>query len=64
MTLTKFTQLIIAVAAAGALGMSVYNAFQINEVHINVNSRLTELLDVTRKSAEARGLKQGREENR
>ena len=53
---------LVAIAAFGALGVSVYNSTQITSVHVLLNSRLTELLEITRKSSKAEGLKQGREE--
>lgn len=62
--MTKFTQLIFAVCAAGALAVSVYNATQINIVHISINSRMDDLLALTVKASKAEGLKEGREEKR
>lgn len=58
----SFTRLVIAIAAVGALAVSIHNSIGIKEVHVLMNSRLTELLDVTRASSRAEGLKQGREE--
>lgn len=64
MTWTRLTQTVVAFAALGAFGVSAYNVTQIKEVHLIMNSRLTELLDLTRKAATAEGLKLGREEKR
>lgn len=52
------TEWIIAGAALGALAVSIYNVIGIRNVHVLVNSRLTELLAVTRASAKAEGVKQ------
>lgn len=49
-------------AAVGALAVSIYNTTKINEVHVLMNSRLTELLELTKKASMAEGLKQGRDE--
>ena len=56
-----FTRLLTAVAAAGALLMSIYNTTQIKEVHVMMNSRLSELLDLTRASSKAEGVKEERD---
>lgn len=58
------TRLLIAIAAFGSLIVSIYNTTQILEVHLVVNSRLTELLKLTGEAALAKGLKEGREEKR
>ncbi len=62
--MASFTRLIIAIASFGALLVSVYNSTQIKEVHLTLNSRLSELLELTRTSSRAEGLKEGREEKR
>lgn len=60
MDIAKISHNIIAAAAAGALVVSVYNAIKINEVHVIVNSRLSELLVITKEAANAEGRLQGR----
>lgn len=54
-----------AVATFGTAVMGLYVSFQnktaIQEVHIIMNSRLTELLDLTQKAAHAAGVKEGEE---
>lgn len=51
---------IVALAAVGALMVSIYNATQINNVHILMNSRLSELLELTKEAANAEGRLEGR----
>lgn len=60
--LTVTAHLIVAVAALGGLGISLYNATQISGVHILINSRMSELLELTKSSSKAEGLKEGRAE--
>lgn len=62
-TIAKMAQLITALAAAGALAVSIANMFKIETVHISINSRMTELLELTQKASKAEGLKQGQEES-
>lgn len=50
---------IVALCAAGALMVSLWNMRKIQELHIIVNSRLTELLKITAISARAEGHLQG-----
>lgn len=54
----NITQWLIAVAAIGALGMSIYTSLQVNEVHILFNSRMTEFIELTQKSSKAEGVKE------
>lgn len=56
--------LIVASAAVAAVLVSIWNTIKIREVHVLVNSRLTELLTITRDASKAEGLKEGRDENR
>lgn len=53
--------LISACAAVFAAGCSVIVA-KLNQVHNLVNSRMTELLDLTRMASKAEGIKQGQSE--
>lgn len=55
---TKISQVIVALAAVGALVISAYNASQIKDVHIDLNSRLTELIELTKKTSKAEGVKE------
>lgn len=48
--LAAITQLIIALAAIGSMVVSVYNARQIMQVHLVVDSRMNELLDVAKET--------------
>ena len=65
------TKVLVALAALGAFVLSWRNNNRITEakksiqeVHILMNSRLTELLEVTRKASRAEGLKEGRAETK
>lgn len=60
MNVDSATKIIIAVTAAGALAVSVYNASQINNVHISINSRMDQLLLERGKSSKAEGVSQER----
>lgn len=57
----KFSQLVVAIAAAGALVVSIYNAAQIKDVHVMMNSRFTEMLDLAQKASKAEGVKEEKE---
>lgn len=46
----------------GALAVSIYNSTQITSVHVMINSRMTEFLELTQKSSKAEGVKEGREQ--
>ncbi len=59
--MVAFTRMIVAIAAVGGLMVSGYNAMQIKEVHVMINSRLSELLDLTRASSKAEGVKEERD---
>lgn len=56
------TQWLVALAAVGAMVVSIYTAMQVNIVHVSINSRMSELLELTKKSSRAEGVKEGREE--
>lgn len=69
--MTKYAPIITAFAAVGALlvsggafGVSLYNATQINTIHVSINSRMSELLRLTEEAYQAKGLKQGRDEKK
>ncbi len=49
---------VTALAAAGALAVSIWTAFAVNVVHVSINSRMTELLELTKSSSRAEGVKQ------
>ncbi len=59
---TTFAQWIVALAAAGSLLVSALNFRQISDVHILINSRMSELLELTKTASKAEGVKEGREE--
>lgn len=60
--MTTLTQVLIALSALVAAAISVYNSFKIQEVHMLVNSRLTELLEISRAASKAEGVLEGRGE--
>lgn len=62
MTIADIAIFMTAIAALGALAVSVFNMFQINTVHVLINSRMTELLELTQKASKAEGYKQGQSE--
>ena len=55
MTFAELSQLITALAALGAVIMSVRNGTKIHDVHLSINSRMTELLAAAREAAHAAG---------
>lgn len=57
----RFGQTFTAIAAIVAAGVSFWNTRKINEIHVIINSRLTELLALTKTSSKAEGVKEGRE---
>ena len=62
--LHEITDFITAAAALGAVAMSWHNAQKIQAVHIDINSRMTELLKATGNAARAEGIETGRSETR
>jgi hypothetical protein len=60
--LDTITGLVTALAALGALGISVINLKQIRTVHISINSRMDQLLKATGIAARAEGKEEGRAE--
>jgi hypothetical protein len=52
---------IIALAALGALAVSLLNRSAIHKVHVDVNSRLSALIALTHSSAHAEGMKDQRD---
>lgn len=55
------TALLTFGTAASSLVISFQTKAAVQDVHIILNSRLTELLDVTKKAAHAAGVKEGEE---
>jgi hypothetical protein len=53
---------IAAFAAIGALIVSIINAMHIKAVHVEINSRMTQLLSLTAHSSRANGVVEGRKE--
>jgi hypothetical protein len=58
------TSVISALAAIGAVYMSWRNSQKIQSVHVDINSRMDQLLAETKLSAHADGVEQGRAESR
>lgn len=55
-----------AINTFGILGIAVLgylNRKDIREVHVLINSRLTQLLELTKKSSHAEGVLEGKDEN-
>jgi hypothetical protein len=52
---------IAALGSIAAMITSLINRAKIQEVHLSVNSRLTELLKATKAASHAEGLAEGRE---
>ncbi len=63
MTFTELALLLNASAAVGAMIMSIRNGRKIQNVHVDLNSRLSELLKITHDSAFSAGIKQERDDN-
>lgn len=59
-----FTRFVVAIASVGALLMSIWNATQINIVHVSINSRMTDLIELTQKASKAEGVKEERDKKR
>jgi hypothetical protein len=57
-------ELITSGAAIGALIMGVRNSNKIQAVHVDINSRMTQLLKATGTAAHAEGVEAGRNETR
>ncbi len=49
------------IPAFSALGLGVIGLFKVFQTHSLVNSRMTELLELTRKSSKAEGVKEQKE---
>jgi len=64
LTLSDITSLISAVAALGAVVVSAINSRKINAVHVDINSRMSQLLEVSGNAAHAEGVMQGRKDQR
>lgn len=59
--LGRITQLIVALSAVGALCVSIYTAFKVNEVHLTFNSKMDQYIELTRTSSHAEGVKEEKE---
>lgn len=62
MDVQQIASLVSAVAAIGAVCMSWRNSRKIQSVHIDINSRMDQLLKATGSAAHANGLAEGRAE--
>jgi hypothetical protein len=60
--LADIAVIITALASVGAVAVSLWNLLKIQELHIIVNSRLTELIAVSAHAARANGIAQGRQD--
>lgn len=60
--LSGIASLISAIAAIGAVLMSLRNGRKIQEVHISINSRMDQLLQARGEASMAAGVVQGRSE--
>ena len=58
----QIAELVTALAALGAVGVSIWNSKRIKEVHLLINSRMDELLRVSGIASRAEGVQQGRED--
>ena len=58
----ELAELITAVAAIGAVAVSLWNTIKIRDVHVSLNSRLSQLLAATEHAAKANGVVQGRKD--
>jgi hypothetical protein len=65
MTITpsEVAAVISAIAAIGAVVQGYVNGRRIREVHVSLNSRLTQLLEASTHAARANGIAQGRAES-
>ena len=54
--ITDITEMIGAMAAMGAVVVSLLNRSKIQEVKIDVNSRMSQLLELTKESSFAKGI--------
>jgi hypothetical protein len=61
MTFGELAQLMTALSALGAMLMSYRNSRKIQEVHLSVNSRLSQLLEATGDAQRAIGAQQERD---
>lgn len=52
---TIILAIIGAVVSVASLGMTLLVKYQLEKVHKQINSRMTELLDLTRKASKAEG---------
>jgi hypothetical protein len=57
------TSLLSALTAFGAMLISLINRKKIQEVHLSINSRMTQLLELTQESAHAAGMKEEQDAN-
>jgi hypothetical protein len=56
--------LITAIAAIGAAIASIRNSGKISNLHVEINSRMTQLLTETRIAGHAEGVEAGRQEQK
>jgi len=61
--LDKLSSVVSAIAAVGAVIVSYLNFKKIQDVHVLINSRMTELLKVTGIASKAEGREEERDKN-
>ena len=59
--ISEIAQVMTAAAAFAAVVVSIINLRKISEIHIIINSRMTELLRETQTNAKAAGVKEERD---
>jgi len=59
-SISEISQALTALAAVGALGVSLWNQRAIHDVHVATNSMKDELVAVTRSDAKQEGIAIGR----
>ena len=60
----EISNFIVALSSLGTLIVAVATFFLVRVVKVDINSRMTALLELTEKASKAEGLKQGREETK
>jgi len=60
--LEDVASIITALAALGAVAVSIWNSRKIQAVHVDINSRMDQLLKVSTSEARVSGIAQGRKD--
>ncbi len=56
--IAELAEIITAVAALAAVVVSLWNGRKIQDIHIAINSRMDQLLELTKSAEHARGMKE------